>query len=37
VILEEEWNAARGFGDLYRVACDNVAIARELLKLQRAD
>jgi hypothetical protein len=37
VILEEEWRPDRGFGDLYRVACDNVAVARELLKLQRVD
>jgi len=37
VILEEEWRVERGFGELYRVACDNVAVARELLKLQRAD
>lgn len=37
VVLEDDWRAERGFGDLYRVACDNVAIARELLKLKRAD
>jgi hypothetical protein len=37
VILEEEWKAERGFGDLYRMACDNVAIARGLLHLPRAD
>ena len=37
VILEEDWKPERGFGELYRVACDNVAIARALLKLQRAD
>ncbi|HYC50004.1 MAG TPA: hypothetical protein VEB19_02735 [Gemmatimonadaceae bacterium] len=37
VILEEDWTPERGFGELYRVACDNVAIARALLKLQRAD
>lgn len=37
VIHEDEWRADRGFGDLYRVACDNVAVARELLKLQRVD
>jgi hypothetical protein len=37
VILEEEWRPDRGIGDLYRLACDNVVIARELLKLQRAD
>ncbi len=37
VILDEVWKAERGFGELYRVACDNVAVARELLKLQRAD
>ena len=37
IILEEEWKPERGFGELYRIACDNVAIARALLKLQRAD
>jgi hypothetical protein len=37
VILEEGWNAERGIGDLYRIACDNVAIARGLLRLARAD
>lgn len=37
VILEEEWNPERGFGELYRIACDNVAIARGLLRLKRAD
>jgi hypothetical protein len=37
VILEEEWMAERGFGELYRMACDNVAIARGLLHLPRAD
>jgi hypothetical protein len=37
VILEEDWKPERGFGELYRVACDNVAIARALLKQQRAD
>jgi hypothetical protein len=37
VILEEEWKAERGFGELYRMACDNVAIARGLLHLPRAD
>jgi hypothetical protein len=37
VILEEEWQAERGFGDLYRMANDNVAIARGLLRLPRAD
>ena len=37
VIIEETWTPARGVADLYRVACDNVAIARGLLGLQRAD
>jgi hypothetical protein len=37
VILEEPWTPARGLGDLYRLACDNVAIARGLLGLQRVD
>jgi hypothetical protein len=37
VILEEAWKAERGLGDLYRVACDNSAIARGLLRMQRAD
>jgi hypothetical protein len=37
VIIEEEWRVERGLGDLYRVACDNVAVARELLKLERVD
>ena len=37
VIVEEPWTSARGVDDLYRVACDNVAIARGLLRLQRAD
>jgi hypothetical protein len=37
VILEEAWKPERGFGELYRMACDNVAIARGLLRLHRAD
>ena len=37
IILEEDWTAEREFGELYRIACDNVAIARGLLKLKRAD
>ena len=37
VILEEDWQSERGFGELYRMACDNVAIARRLLRLPRAD
>jgi hypothetical protein len=37
IILEEEWQPERGFGELYRMACDNVAIARGLLHLPRAD
>ncbi|MEX2179700.1 MAG: hypothetical protein WD801_13370 [Gemmatimonadaceae bacterium] len=37
VIVEEGWRPERGLGDLYRIACDNVAIARGLLGLPRAD
>ena len=37
VIHEESWSADRGIGELYRMACDNVAIARGLLRLRRAD
>jgi hypothetical protein len=37
IILEEDWKAERGFGELYRIACDNVAIARGLLRLPRGD
>jgi hypothetical protein len=37
IILEEDWKAERGIGELYRIACDNVAIARGLLGLPRAD
>ena len=37
VILEEDWQSERGFGELYRIACDNVAIARGLLRLNLAD
>ena len=37
MIHEEPWRSERGVGDLYRVACDNVAIARGLLRLRRAD
>jgi len=37
VILEQAWKAEHGLGDLYRIACDNVSIARGLLLLQRAD
>lgn len=37
VILEEDWKPERGFGELYRIACDNVAIARGLLRLNLAD
>lgn len=36
-IHEEEWKPERGFGELYRMACDNVAIARGILRLERAD
>ena len=37
VILQESWKPERGLGELYRLACDNVAIARGLLRLPRAD
>lgn len=37
VIIEEAWKPENGFGDLYRIACDNVAVARGLLRLPRAD
>lgn len=37
VVLEEQWRPDHGFGDLYRLACDNVAIARGLLRRARAD
>ncbi len=37
VIVEEDWKPERGIGELYRIACDNVAIARGLLNLRRAD
>jgi hypothetical protein len=37
VIIEETWTPIRGVGDLYRVACDNAAIARGLLRLEHAD
>lgn len=37
VILDEPWNPDRGLGELYRIACDNVSIARGLLRLRRAD
>lgn len=37
VILREKWKPERGFDELYRMACDNVAIARGLLRLPRAD
>lgn len=37
VVFEEDWRPERGFGDLYRLACDNVAIARGLLQRARAD
>jgi hypothetical protein len=36
-IHEEDWQPERGFGELYRMACDNVAIARGLLRLRRDD
>ena len=37
VIHEEPWETGRDVGELYRVACDNVAIARGLLRLKRAE
>ena len=37
IIHEEPWQPERGIGELYRMACDNVAIARGLLKLRRVD
>jgi len=37
VILEEPWKPERGIGELYRIACDNVSIARGILRLRRAD
>ena len=37
VVFEDAWRPERGFSDLYRMACDNVAIARGLLRLKRAD
>lgn len=37
VIHEEPWAPERGIGELYRMACDNVAIARGLLTLRRMD
>jgi len=37
VIHECEWRPERGFEELYRLACDNVAIARRLLRHPRAD
>ncbi len=37
IIHDETWAPDRGIGELYRVACDNVAIARGLLRMRRAD
>lgn len=37
VIHDEPWLPERGIGELYRVACDNVAIARALLIRRRVD
>jgi hypothetical protein len=37
VIIEEAWKPEGGFGELYRIACDNVAIARSLLRLRKVD
>lgn len=34
VIHQEEWQPDRGIGELYRMACDNVVIARGLLRLR---
>jgi hypothetical protein len=36
-LIEQRWISATGMGDLYRFACDNVAIANKLLTLARAD
>lgn len=37
IIHDEAWTPDRGIGELYRMACDNVAIARGLLLLPAAD
>lgn len=37
VIHEETWAPEKGIGELYRMACDNVAIARGLLRMRRVD
>ena len=37
VIHEDSWKAESGLSDLYRIASDNVAIARGLLRLGRSD
>jgi hypothetical protein len=37
IIHDETWAPDRGIGELYRMACDNVAIARGLLRMRRAD
>ena len=37
VIFEGDWRPEKGLGELYRLACDNVAIARGLLSRPRAD
>lgn len=37
IIHDEVWTQERGIGELYRMACDNVAIARGLLLLRSAD
>ena len=37
MLIEQPWISATGMGDLYHLACDNVAIANKLLTLARAD
>ncbi|HET9454763.1 MAG TPA: hypothetical protein VFO66_10820 [Gemmatimonadaceae bacterium] len=37
IIHDEPWSQDRGIGELYRMACDNVAIARGLLRIRKAD
>ena len=37
VIHEEEWSPERGIDELFRIASDNAAIARGILRLPHAD
>lgn len=37
VLREERWVTESGFGDLYRLASDNAALAREVMRLRDAD